>query len=283
MSGVVSGEGVALDLDRAGVGSRMVAAALDLLLQFVILIAVATVDGVVGAGDDAAVAALLTLELVAIFAGYPIICEWLTRGRTLGKMALGLRVVRDDGGPIGFRQALVRGLSGLIIEKPGLFVPIGTAAGLLTMIFNPAGKRIGDLMAGTFVITERAGTRNELAAPVFPVPYPLQPWAMSLDLSRLSDELALSVRQFVLRAHQFTPSAAQHLGEDLRARVLAVTSPPPPPGVPTPVVLTTVLAERRRRAEQPPRTITPVGKQPVGPSYPRDDVRGPGSGFAAPS
>ena len=66
---------------------------------------------------------MLIIEVVLVFAGYPILMEWLTRGRTLGKIWLGLRVVRDDGGPIGFRQALVRGLAGLLIEKPGLLVP----------------------------------------------------------------------------------------------------------------------------------------------------------------
>ena len=57
-----------------------------------------------------------------VFLGYPVAMETLTRGRTLGKMALGLRVVRDDGGPITFRQALVRGLVGLALERPGLFL-----------------------------------------------------------------------------------------------------------------------------------------------------------------
>ena len=46
--------------------------------------------------------------------GYPVVFEMATRGRSLGKMALGLRVVSDDGGPERFRQALFRALSGFI-------------------------------------------------------------------------------------------------------------------------------------------------------------------------
>ena len=221
------------------------------MAQFAVLIGLIFFDTtVVSGGDGAAAAALILVEVVLILAGYPILFEWLTRGRTLGKLAMGLRVVRDDGGPIGFRHALVRGLSGFLLEKPGLFAPLGTAGGVLTIIFNPGSKRIGDLMAGTFVVNERAGPRTALVAPTFGVPIPLQGWAAGLDLTGLDDQLALSVRQFVLRASAFTPAARYELGEQLRGRLAAVVAPPLPPDLPTPVLLMTVLAERRRRAEQ---------------------------------
>ena len=74
---------------------------------------------------------------------------------------------------------------------------------------------------------------------------------MSLDLHRLDDGLALSVRQFVSRAHQMSWAAQQTLGDDLRDRVLSVTAPPPPPYTPTAAILMTVLAERRRRTAAP--------------------------------
>ena len=249
VGGLVSGEGVALDLARAGVGSRMIAAGLDLLVQLGALLILLIVDSAIGAGDDALLAAVVIVELVLVLAGYPIVAEWLTRGRTLGKAALGLRVVRDDGGPIGFRQALVRGLAGLLIEKPGLVAPLSTAAGLLTMVFSSTSKRIGDFMAGTFVVNERTAAPTALVAPVLVVPVPLRGWAASLDLSRLDDQLALGLRQFVLRASQFSPAAREAMGADFRAQLLAVVSPPPPAGTPTPALLIAVLAERRRRAE----------------------------------
>jgi len=251
MSGLVSGEGVAIDLRRAGLGSRTVAAAIDIAVQLAVLLVLIGVTAAVGGGDPDAQAAVSLLEVVLVLAGYPVVFEWLSHGRTLGKMALGLRVVRDDGGPIGFRQALVRGLAGFLLEKPGIALGgLGLAIGMITIGASSSSKRVGDMMAGTFVVNERTGSTTVLQPLNWWVPPALYGWAHSLDLSRLDDRLALAVRQFVLRAGQMSPSAQIGLGEQFRAQVLAVTAPPPPPGVPTPVLLTTVLAERRRRAEQ---------------------------------
>lgn len=270
---LVSGEGVAYELSHAGVGSRTVGAVIDLMIQFVALVVLLTAYA--GGGDSAAADAFIVVTVVLVVAGYPIIMEWLTRGRTVGKLCMGLRVVRDDGGPIGFRQALVRGLAGLILEKPGLLAPITTVIGFATMMFSSAEKRVGDMMAGTFVLNERAGAHHSMAVRDFYVPYELQPWAASLDLNRLDDRLALGVRQFVLRAPEMTPEARAALGEQLRAAVLAVVAPPPPPWAPTPTVLIAVLGERRRRAEalaarHPVPTAAPGGwpaaHQPTGPT-----------------
>ncbi len=248
---LVSGEGVAYALDHAGAGTRLIAAFIDLTLQLIVLTLLLVVTAnVAGGADPAALGALIILEFALVLAGYHILMEWLTRGRTLGKLALGLRAVRDDGGPIGFRQAVVRGLSAALIEKPGLFFPFGAAAGVLTMIFSSQSKRIGDFMAGTFVLNERGGVSKRVLAPQqFGVPQPLLGWAPTLDLNRVDDRLALAVRQFVVRAHEMTPAAQVALGEDLRARLEEVMTPKPPPGTPTPWVLSTFLAERRRRAE----------------------------------
>lgn len=249
MTAVVTGEGVAFDLPRAGIGSRTVATVVDLVLQFLALLGLVVLDGAFGGADTAALTAVLIVETLLVVAGYPILCEWLGRGRTLGKLWLGLRVVRDDGGPITFRHALVRGLSSLILEKPGIVVPgVGAAAGMITAAANARDKRIGDLLAGTFVLNERAGTSRRPATPAFWVAPWLQPWAAALDLSRFDDRLALTVRQFVTRAAAMTPPARYALGEDLRRAVLAAITPPPPPGTPTPDLLAAVLAERHRRA-----------------------------------
>lgn len=269
---LVSGEGVAFELPRAGIGSRVVAAAVDLALQFIALILLLLLDAAVAGSatvDPDALSAVLIVEVVLVVAGYPIGFEWLSHGKTLGKLWLGLRVVRDDGGPIGFRHALVRGLSGLILEKPGLLAPLSTAVGLITMGCSSRDKRVGDLLAGTFVLNERAGPSRSVAPFGYAVPYQLQGWAMSLDLSRLDDRLALGLRQFVSRAHEMTPAAQYTLGEQLRGHVLAVTAPPPPPGTPTPWLLTTVLAERRRRAELPHTGWPPQQPPPPQPPPPQ--------------
>ena len=272
---LVSGEGVRLALAPAGVGSRVIATTIDAAIQAVTIFVLILLDvGLAGSADGAAIAALIILELVLVLAGYPIISEWLGRGRTLGKLALGLRVVRDDGGPIGFRHALVRGLAGFILEKPGLIPPFTTIAGLVTMRVSTREKRIGDMMAGTVVLNERSAPHALAPLPNW-VPVPLQPWVLSLDLHRLDDRLALSARQFVTRAHEMTYDAQAALGEDLRRRVLAVTAPPPPPGTPTPALLLSVLAERRRRAGMIGYSPAPTAAQhvpPVGPPVPGPDL-----------
>ncbi|HEV7207044.1 MAG TPA: RDD family protein [Jatrophihabitans sp.] len=245
---LVSGEGVRLTLRSAGVGSRIIAALIDLAVQFGAFLVISTLDVVlVGQADLAAIQAVVITEVVLILAGYPIVMEWLTKGRTVGKISMGLRVVRDDGGPVGFRHALVRGLAGLLLEKPGVAFPLTTVAGLLTISLSSREKRIGDMMAGTVVLNERAAPQA-LGTPPAWVPVPLQPWVLSLEMHRLDDRLALSMRQFISRAHAMTPPARTALAEQLRHHVLAVTSPPPPPGAPTPVLLMSVLAERRRRS-----------------------------------
>jgi uncharacterized RDD family membrane protein YckC len=249
VGGLVSGEGVALELSHAGLGSRIVAALIDFVLQLVALFFLFVVDGLSAQGDPDIVAALAIIELVLVVAVYPIVSEWLGRGRTVGKLVMGLRVVRDDGGPIGFRQALVRGLAGLLLEKPGLVFPLSTAAGMITMAASTQSKRIGDMMAGTFVLSEHVGLRRGLEPAPLWVPYELQPWAAALDLSRLDDRLAHTIRQFVVRAHAMTPAAQDWLGRTYCDQVLAVTWPPPPAGTPPALVLVSVLAERRRRAE----------------------------------
>ena len=222
---LVSGEGVRLALSGAGVGSRTVAAAVDAAIQFAALIVLVLLDRLIGTSDVAALAAILVTEAVLVLAGYPIVMEWLTRGRTVGKLVFGLRVVRDDGGPIGFRQALVRGLAGLVLEKPGLLAPLSTALGVLTISLSAREKRIGDMLAGTIVLDERS-VPAPVPAPAW-VPPPLQQWVLSLDLSGLDDQLALRLRQFVGRAYGMTPAAQHALGDELRRRLLAVVSPPP--------------------------------------------------------
>jgi hypothetical protein len=218
---------------------------------------------------------------VLVLAGYPIVMEWLSRGRTLGKMALGLRVVRVDGGPIGFRHAVVRGIAGLLLEKPGLAFPLTTIAGVVTMTFSRREQRIGDMMAGTVVLNERSAPQQLAPVPQWVPPY-LQPWALSLDLHRFDDRLALSTRQFVSRAHDMSFEGQHALGEELRRRVLAATTPPPPPNTPTPALLMGVLAERRRRATAAPHAARPASPTASGPSH-QPPTRHPAAPSAGPA
>ena len=251
MFDVVTGEAVALDLRVAQLPSRIVAAAIDFLVMMAALYAVLIVAGLAaqsGMDDPALEAAATVVVLVGVFLGYPLVFETLSRGRTLGKMMMGLRVVRDDGGPITFRHALVRGVIGLALERPGIFLlGLGPALGMVVSMFSARGKRIGDMAAGTMVLQER------VVAPLTWAPWmpaPLAGWALTLDLTGVDDALALSVRQFLRRSYEFAPAAREALGSRRADELRACTTPPPPPGTPGWAYLCAVLAERRRREEE---------------------------------
>src|SRR5262245_39402584 len=103
MTGLVTGEAVLLDLRLAKLGSRSVALVIDLTIQFVALLAGGLLLGALASTlDGAAAAAILLTYVVLVIVGYPVAMETLTRGRTVGKLAMGLRTLREDGGPIRF-------------------------------------------------------------------------------------------------------------------------------------------------------------------------------------
>jgi uncharacterized RDD family membrane protein YckC len=278
-SSLVTGEAVALDVQTAGVASRMLAALVDGLIQGALLFGLFVAIGLFGGGGStASVAALGVLAFVTAGLVYPVMFETLMRGRTPGKAALGLRVVRDDAGPISFRQAFVRGLIGFVVERPGVTF---ASAAVISSILSPTGKRLGDLAAGTVVLQERVVAPK---APVAQMPPGLAGWAATLDLSQLSDELALSVRTFLARSASLTPAARVDLGNRLTGAVRAAVRSEPPAGTPPEAFLAAVLAERRLRAERgaPPAEPWPAGPPAAEvPTYP--EVPPPSGGFALPS
>lgn len=112
---IVIGEGVVLDARPASFLSRVVAASLDAAVTVVgggVLAALVFSSGLVP--DEAVAAAVTVLLLVALLVGVPTAVETLSRGRSLGKLAMGIRIVRDDGGPVRLRQALLRSLLGVL-------------------------------------------------------------------------------------------------------------------------------------------------------------------------
>ncbi len=191
--------------------------------------------------DDAATAAFVLVTVVAVIVGYPLVMETLTRGRTVGKLAMGLRTVRDDGGPIRFRQALVRAL----LEVVEVWVLLGSPA-LVCSLISARGKRLGDLLAGTYVVRERGVAQRSLPPQM---PYELSGWAPLADIGRIPDDLAIGVRQFLSRAPRMQPDARAGMGWSLAGQVERYVAPPPPAGTHPEAYLSAVLAERRRRDE----------------------------------
>jgi uncharacterized RDD family membrane protein YckC len=251
----LTGEAVHLDVRVARLGSRVLARLIDIVVQvvvfnalsilFALLLALGSWIGV-ASFDSASTGVIVIVPVVLTLIGYPVFMETVTRGRTLGKMVVGLRVVRDDGGPVTFRHAFSRGLVSVAIEFPGLVLPpITWLVTIWTMVANPQSKRIGDHVAGTIVIHERTPAAWGW---VPQMPPGMASWAGTLDLAGLDDELALAVRHFLARNRSIREPARTQLGQRLAREVASVTNPPPPPNTPGWAYLAAVHAERHQRA-----------------------------------
>ena len=99
--------------------------------------------------------AVMTIILFLLFAGYFIFFEWLWNGQTPGTRLLKLRVIREDGRPITFWEALARNLLRIFDAIPGFVIPI-YSIGLITIFASRRDQRVGDIFAGTVVVRERA-------------------------------------------------------------------------------------------------------------------------------
>lgn len=239
---VVTGEGVSVELPVAGTMTRAASGIIDLLVAIVLLIAaVWTVGALVAETSEAVATALSLVAVVTVTVAFPATVETLTRGRTLGKLALGLRVVRDDGGPITARHAITRALVGFV----ELWLPpfVGIPA-LVSSVVSSRSKRLGDYAAGTYVISQRSRMR---LLPPPQMPPPLAAWATTADVAALPAGLTVAVRQFLSRAGSLVPSSREPLGRELLGEVLRYVAPAPPPGFHQEYVLSAVIAERRRR------------------------------------
>ncbi|GGT97705.1 RDD family protein [Streptomyces violascens] len=241
MSALVTGDAVVLGLRPARLPSRALALVIDLAVVWAAYILVSLVMLFATASLDAAAQAATTVALfVLVLVGGPIAVETLSHGRSLGKLACGLRVVRDDGGPIRFRHALVRGAMGVI----EILLTFGVVACIASLV-SERGRRIGDVFAGTLVVRERVSSGWAAAVP------PPPPWLVGrfagLDLSRVPDALWLAVRQYLMRMRQLDPQVSWTMAVRLAEDMAACTGTPLPDGVPPAAYLAGVVGERQAR------------------------------------
>ena len=241
MSELVTGEAVALELRPARLPSRALAVLLDLTVAMLVYV-VLTIALVAATAslDDAAQIAVSIATSVLVLVGGPIAVETLSHGRSLGKLACGLRVVRDDGGPIRFRHALVRGGIGVV----EILMTFGVVA-CIASLGSARGRRLGDVFAGTLVVRERVPAVRTGFLP------PPPPWLAGrfsgLDLSAVPDGLWLAVRQYLSRMQQLDPHVGWAMAERLASDLSARTGTPVPQGVPATAYLAAVMQERQAR------------------------------------
>jgi len=217
-------EGVELELVLAGLGSRLVAALLDFLIKAVILVALFVLGAAVG-GEDGGGGFLVAVLIIAsflVFFGYDVAFETLASGRTPGKQAAGLRVVRQGGEPVGFMASAVRNLLRLVDMQPGMLYALGAT----TVFFSPRNQRLGDLAAGTLVVRERRAPLP-IARPALP-DFAVADRYAAWDVSGVTAYELVTIRRFLERRWHLDPGARNRLGWELaeRLRPKVVGAPP---------------------------------------------------------
>lgn len=212
-AGLVTPEAVALNLEIAGIGSRLIGVIVDGLIQAALLIA----GGIAGSlfselseGFGLTVVGVI-FSLVVIY-GYQGIFEGLWEGQTPGKKVAHTRVVSDLWQPVTWRQVVIRSIFRLIDNSP---------IGVLMIIVTRRSQRLGDLAAGTIVVRDQK----------VPEPHRLelkpQPerdeFARSLDSSAVTEQEYSLVRSFLQRRHSLQPDAradvAARLADSLEAKL----------------------------------------------------------------
>jgi len=238
---VLSGEAVAIEVQPVGVFLRTLGAAIDMLLSFALFLGyIAVRYWMIGATADAALDRILAvLAIVTSFVVVPCTVETLTHGRSLGKLAVGGRIVRVDGGAAGFRHAFIRALIGVL----EIYMTFGAIA-FLTAAFSGRSQRLGDLVAGTY--SQRVRT------PALPVRVPvmpagLEPWAAIADVARMPDRLARRISQFLENAPRLLPASRARIAQDLLTEASAYISPVPAAPAEAVLVAATVLRRQRER------------------------------------
>lgn len=242
--GLITGDAVLLDLRPAPFPVRMISAIIDGVLQ--LLLFFGAVIGLVWVAsrleiDQGYIAAALVLISVLVFVGYPLLSELLLRGRSVGRLVMGTRVVRDDGGPVHARQSLLRAVMAMF--------EIWSTSGALAVtcsLLDRRSRRVGDLLAGTMVIQERM---RDLVPQRPEMPEQLHTWATGADVGRLPLTLLQDIRGFLPRAEQMNPASRHQLSRELLQRTLPHVAPAPPPGTDPETFLRAVLSERSRRDE----------------------------------
>jgi len=270
----------------AGLGSRFAAYLLDLLIEVAILavgsvVLTVAADGTASTGTRYVYAGLLAAVAFVDYFGYFVLCEMVSSGRSPGKRAAGIRVIRADGAPIGFKASLLRNICRLIDGFPQPLCLVGSVLILSTR----ANQRLGDLLAGTVVVRERRGEDRAVAgaawaapagwgapaawaAPAGWQPQGPQAWppqapgrwgpggapgrwgppaeAAHWDVSALGPQDLAVVSTFLQHRAGYTPEARARLSWDLMARVAPMVHGPTRPMDPEHFLELVVLVKTAR-------------------------------------
>src|SRR5947207_3846667 len=226
---VATPERVSFDYQVAGLATRGIAQAVDLLILAFVLAGVYVAAIAVGAFGLDAVAYLIAIlgTLVVVF-GYHWTCEAFWSGQTVGKKVFRLRAVGDRGEPMTFGQAGIRNIVRLVD-----FLPYAYGIGLVVLFVNGRGKRLGDLAAGTIVVKDSdylplwqvpGGRPTDPAPPSLAAPGPVTyapATQAELFLRRLDPELRRFVAAYARRRPELSPPLRAQLAGPVPALLRA--------------------------------------------------------------
>ena len=219
---ILSGEAVAIDVQPVGFVLRAAGALLDMLIGFAVFIAFLLLQVwlmSLGMLDEHVAQILAIWAAVLSFLVLPITVEMATRGRSVGKLAVGGRIVRLDGGAITFRHTFIRALLGVL----EIYLTVGGIA-VITGALTARSQRLGDLVAGTY--SQRVRTPRLLHHEPM-LPPSLAGWAMIADVARMPDRLARRISQFLANADRLSPAARMNVARELAAEAAPFVSPVP--------------------------------------------------------
>jgi len=157
-------EGIALRLRAAGALPRAQAWMVDMLLRMGVFVLAMIPLSLFGMGGNG----LAMLLLFALTWAYSVVCEVWLGGQTLGKRALGLRVVNADGTPVTWLPSVVRNLLRVVDVLPGVY-----GVGLVSTLIDPYARRLGDIVADTMVIHAGELPAGQQVPTLAAVPLPL--------------------------------------------------------------------------------------------------------------
>ncbi|MGO9875322.1 MAG: RDD family protein [Acidimicrobiia bacterium] len=201
-------EGVTLELVLAGLGSRFLARLLDTVIQAALIIALLV--GVAVSGSPGWVQAIAIVATFLVVFAYDVILETLNNGRTIGKLAAGIRVVGRTGEPVRFLASAVRNIARILDFLPLLYL-IGTIAIMTT----ERGQRVGDLAAGTLVTRDRFPGLTHTSAPITVTADAVATW----DVSAVNANELQAVRHFLDRRLELRWPARSYFASDLANRL----------------------------------------------------------------
>jgi len=210
---IATPEGVAIELTLAGLGSRAIAAAIDLLIQIfagtltMMVVSVALLG--LFSESDTLVVGILSGLFVTVFVLFPTVFERYGNGKTPGKAIVGIRVVTMSGQPVTFLTALLRNFFRFIDMLPG-----GYLAGVVAISTTELHQRVGDIVAGTIVIRDSSPRPNlrYLAG----VELPLD---SNWDVSGVSKDEVTAIRRYFERRPALDIPTQQRIAATLTSRI----------------------------------------------------------------